>query len=144
MANRPSACSLAFLSIHSLSGVQQWATITMMSCQVGGNVNLSLMNSSLNLAGFSENLPHLSLQIPKAPIEKGTCTVVITVFLACIYFLEGVKAIVYGLPRLGMRGVPEVQKGTHRRNGAGHNGKCHGVRTWRPRGGSIPTRDFWT
>ena len=36
-----------------------------MSCQVRENVNSSLINSSLNFSGFSENLWNLSLQIPK-------------------------------------------------------------------------------
>ena len=37
-ARRPTVCSLAFLSICSfLSEVQQWARITMMSCQVGAS-----------------------------------------------------------------------------------------------------------
>ena len=39
-----------------------------------------LTNPSLNLSGFSENLPNLSLQIPKSPTEKGTCTPVIALF----------------------------------------------------------------
>ena len=57
-----------------------YARITMMSCQVRENVTSSLINSSLNFSGFSENLQNLSLQIPKCPIQKGTCTLVISLF----------------------------------------------------------------
>lgn len=80
-ATRLCTCFLAFLGIHSFSsGVQQWVRITMISCHVRENVNPSMINPSLNLSGFSENLPNLSLQIPKSPTEKGTCTPVIALF----------------------------------------------------------------
>lgn len=41
---------------------------------------LQPINSSLNFSGFSESLWNLSLQIPKCPIQKGTCTLVVFLF----------------------------------------------------------------
>ena len=63
-------CYLALVSILSFSSlVQQWAKITMMSCQVRENANPSLTNSSLNLSGFSENLANLPLQMNPAKFK---------------------------------------------------------------------------
>ena len=60
-----------FLSIHFFSSlVQQWARITMMSHQVRETANPRLTNSSLNLSGFSEILPNLSLRIN--PVSLGS------------------------------------------------------------------------
>ena len=47
---------------------------------------------------------------------------------------------VYGLPRSGIKGVPEVQIGTPGGNGFGHNRQCHRIR---PKGGSITIGDFF-
>ena len=67
----PAICSLDFLSICSISSqVQQWARITMLSCQVRETANPSLTNLSLNLSAFSENLPNLSLQINPISLES--------------------------------------------------------------------------
>ena len=57
-----------------------YARITMMSCQVRENVTSSLINSSLNFSGFSENLWSLSLQMLKCPTQKGTCTLGVSLF----------------------------------------------------------------